>query len=108
METGGTFRAAFARDNTDTDSTFAAQETSTTDVLTLSYKQPLLRGAWREYATVQQRAADLAWKRQSERERQVRHTLIRDGWLRSALQSRDGPVPYRSNAWYISAWRNSI
>ncbi len=78
LETGGLFRAAYNRENTKTDSTFAAQGTSTTDVLTLSYKQPLLRGAWREYATAQQRTADLAWKRQSERERQVRHTLIRD------------------------------
>ncbi|MBK7877558.1 MAG: TolC family protein [Planctomycetes bacterium] len=78
LETGGLFRAAYSRDNTKTDSTFAAQETSTTDVLQLSYKQPLLRGAWREYATAQQRTADLAWKRQSEHERQVRHTLIKD------------------------------
>lgn len=78
VETGGLFRATYSRDNTETDSTFAAQETSTTDVVSLSYKQPLLRGAWREYATVQQRQADLAWKRQSEHERQVRHTLIKD------------------------------
>lgn len=75
---GGRFQAHFETANTETDSTFAAQEVSTTDVLQLSYTQPLLRGAWREYSTVVQREADLAWKRQTERERQVRHNLIRD------------------------------
>lgn len=75
---GGTFTAHFDTANTNTDSTFAAQQTSTTDVLQLGYRQPLLRGAWREYATVNQRELDLVWKRQSERERQTRHGLIRD------------------------------
>lgn len=75
---GGRFTAHFETANTDTDSTFAAQQTSTTDVLQLGYRQPLLRGAWREYATANQRELDLVWKRQSERERQTRHALIRD------------------------------
>jgi outer membrane protein TolC len=76
-EIGGTFIARFDHQNQETDSEFAAQATSTTDILGLTYRQPLLRGAWREYATAQQRQADLSWKRQSERERQIRHDLIR-------------------------------
>lgn len=78
LETGGTFSARFDTTNQKTDSSFAAEGTSTTDVLVLAYKQPLLRGAWREYATSRQREADLAWKRQSEHEREMRHDLIRD------------------------------
>lgn len=78
LETGGTFSARFDTTNQKTDSSFAAEGTSTTDALVLAYKQPLLRGAWREYATSRQREADLVWKRQSEHEREQRHALIRD------------------------------
>jgi outer membrane protein TolC len=78
LETGGSFAAHFDTANQTTDSTFAAQGTSTTDVVSLSYRQPLLRGAWREYATAVQHEADLDWKRQNEHEREVRHRLIRD------------------------------
>jgi len=78
IETGGQFAARFTTTNQETDSTFAAQSVSTTDILSVSYKQPLLRGAWREYATAQQRQADLSWKRQSEHEREIRHRLIRE------------------------------
>ena len=73
-----TFSARFDTTNQKTDSSFAAEGTSTTDALVLAYKQPLLRGAWREYATSRQREADLVWKRQSEHEREQRHALIRD------------------------------
>lgn len=78
LETGGAFSARFDTENQKTDSTFAAEGTSTTDVLVLAYKQPLLRGAWREYATAVQQEFDYAWKRQSEHEREIRHGLIRE------------------------------
>jgi outer membrane protein TolC len=78
VETGGTFAAGFNTDNTRTDSTFSALSTSTSDTVSLSYTQPLLRGAWRQYATAQQTIADLGWRRQIEHERQIRQKLLFD------------------------------
>ena len=76
--TGGTFRAGFDRANTDTDNTFATLPTSTSDVVTLAYTQPLLRGAWRQYATASQTIADIAWRRALEHQREVRQRLLLD------------------------------
>jgi len=78
VTTGGTFKAHFDTANTKTDNTFSALSTSTSDVVSLSYVQPLLRGAWRQYATAQQVIADLAWRRQTEHERSVRQKLLLD------------------------------
>ncbi len=78
VSTGGTFRAHFDTANTKTDNTFSALSTSTTDVVSLSYVQPLLRGAWRQYATAQQTLSDMAWRQQLEHGRQVRHKLLLD------------------------------
>jgi outer membrane protein TolC len=78
VATGGTFRARFDTVNTDTDNSFSALPTSTTDTVTLSYVQPLLRGAWRQYATAAQSRADMAWRRALEHQRQVRHKLLLD------------------------------
>src|SRR6185436_9537219 len=61
--TGGTFRAGYDRANTKTDDSFSALPTSTSDVVSLAYTQPLLRGAWRQYATAAQTLADLDWRR---------------------------------------------
>lgn len=78
LSTGGTFKAHFDTTNTKTDSTFAAQSTSTNDVVSLSFSQPLLRGAWREYTTSLQREANLDWKRQQEHEREIRSRMVLD------------------------------
>ncbi len=77
-EIGGTFTAHFDTANTRTNDTFSAFGTSTSDVVTLAYTQPLLRGAWRQYATSQQVFADLAWRLQLEHQRQIRQSLLFD------------------------------
>src|SRR5262249_45532953 len=78
VTTGGTFKAHFDTANTKTDNTFSALSTSTSDVVSLSYVQPLLRGAWRQYATASQTIADLEWRRQTEHQRSVRQKLLFD------------------------------
>jgi outer membrane protein TolC len=78
VETGGTFKAHFDTSHVDTDSAFAAAPSASTDTFSLGFVQPLLRGAWRQYTTANQRIADLDWQRQGEHERQVRQKLIFD------------------------------
>lgn len=78
LTTGGSFNANFNTLNQVTDSPFALDPTSTTDVVTLGYTQPLLRGAWRDYATSQQRQGEYDWMVQRERERQARQKLLLD------------------------------
>jgi outer membrane protein TolC len=76
--TGGTFRGHYGTVNTKTDSAFQIEPVSTTDVITFSYVQPILRGAWHEYATSTQKEAELNWMRQDERLRERRQLLLRD------------------------------
>jgi outer membrane protein TolC len=78
VETGGTFKAHFDTAHVETDSAFAASPVANTDVFSLGFVQPLLRGAWRQYTTANQRIADLDWQRQGEHERQVRQKLLFD------------------------------
>jgi outer membrane protein TolC len=78
FDTGGTFRAAFSSSNTKTNSTITTINPSTHDLVSLTYTQPLLRGAWREYNTGMQREAELAWRQQMERERAARQKLLLD------------------------------
>jgi HAE1 family hydrophobic/amphiphilic exporter-1 len=75
---GGSLDLAYSRVNSETDSRFATFDLSTSDVLTVTLTQPLLRGAWRRYATVDQRASQIALERQIEREREVRARLLLD------------------------------
>lgn len=77
FSTGGNLRMSFDTVNRKTNALFQ-QPTSTLDVLSVGYVQPLLRGAWREYATANQRAAEFIAKRAEEREREVRQQLVRD------------------------------
>jgi outer membrane protein TolC len=76
--TGGTFRTHFTSNTTDTNSAFSVQPKSTVDVIALQYTQPLLRGAWREYATSTQRQSELDARRQDETLRQARQRLLLD------------------------------
>jgi outer membrane protein TolC len=78
LTTGGTFSATFNTNNQVTNSPFAVDPTSTTDFVTLGYTQPLLRGAWRDYATSRQKEGEYDWQRQGERERQARQKLLLD------------------------------
>jgi outer membrane protein TolC len=47
-----------------------------TDNLNLNFTQPLMRGAWSEYATSLQRQGELAFRRQVETERQTRLGVV--------------------------------
>ena len=49
-----------------------------TCALPISLTQPLLRGAWSRYATVDQRAAEIALERQVQREREMRARILLD------------------------------
>ncbi len=76
--TGGQFGAHFDTTNTRTNSAFAVQPLATTDVISLTYAQPLLRGAWHDYATSLQRESELQWRRADEHQRQIRQRLLLD------------------------------
>lgn len=76
--TGGSLDLSYGRTNSETDAPFAIFDISTRDVITVSLTQPLLRGAWRRYATIEQRSSEIALERQIEREREVRARLLLD------------------------------
>lgn len=78
LETGGNLRASFESSLVESDSSFAVDPRASTDLLTLAYSQPLLRGAWRDYATASMRQGEKDWARQRERERQARQKLLLD------------------------------
>ena len=69
LETGGNLRASFESSLVESDSSFAVDPRASTDLLTLAYSQPLLRGAWRDYATASVKQGEQDWMRQRERER---------------------------------------
>lgn len=78
LTTGGRLELGYDHINAETDAPFATFDISTSDVLTAALTQPLLRGAWRRYATVDQRASEILFERQMEREREVRALLLLD------------------------------
>jgi outer membrane protein TolC len=76
--TGGTLKGHFGLNNARTNSAFQVEPLATTDVLSLEYVQPLLRGAWRDYATSRQRQSELDAHREDEVLRQTRQKLQLD------------------------------
>ncbi len=76
LVTGGQLGLTFDTTNDKSNSKAQLDETSTTDLITLSYKQPLLRGAWSSYATATQREDELLWSKQREHQRQARQELL--------------------------------
>lgn len=80
LTSGGSFDFSYRRDNRETNNPFVAggsgTVTNTSDVLSVSYRQPLLRGAWKRFATVDQRERDVAYRLQVEREREVRQSML--------------------------------
>jgi outer membrane protein TolC len=78
LETGGRFVAQFDGSYQDTDSDFEVEPVSYTDVVAFSYVQPLLRGAWSEYATTDQRLAELDAARAQEGLLAARNQLLLD------------------------------
>jgi outer membrane protein len=77
LETGGSFTTRFVRGVSLTDSNFQQDPEQTTDTLSVIYTQPLLRGAWSEYATSVQRENEVLWRRQIEVARETRQRVAR-------------------------------
>lgn len=72
---GGSFNATFGTNFSDTNNVFANNARQLFDTLTLSYVQPLRRGAWSRYATSQQREAEMLFHRAVEGQRQSRQDI---------------------------------
>ncbi|MCA8980385.1 MAG: TolC family protein [Planctomycetes bacterium] len=77
LEWGGLFRVGLDSNTTETNNQFARANPATTDVLAITYTQPLLRGLGKEHATAQQRMADVTYLQQLHRQRQVRQDVER-------------------------------
>ena len=76
LTTGGEFSISYDTTNSETNNSFQLVNPSTTDIVAVSLRQPLLRGAWREYATSTQREAELVYAQEIERLRQTRQDLL--------------------------------
>lgn len=78
LTTGGSFNVDYGRVNRKTNSSFQLDNPSTTDTLTLTFRQPLLRGAWSRYAKSSQREAEIQFNKSLEKFRQTRQQLLLD------------------------------
>ncbi|MCE9594970.1 MAG: TolC family protein [Planctomycetes bacterium] len=76
LTTGGTLALNFDSNINSSNSAAQISADSTNDVFTLSYTQPLLRGAWRSYATSRQRQSELTWSEAREHHRRVRQEVL--------------------------------
>ena len=75
VTTGGSFSMAWSSSFTDTNNIFTNDPRQAADTLSLSYTQPLLRGAWSQYATSLQREQEVVLRRQIEDQRQTRQVV---------------------------------
>jgi len=78
LGTGGTFGFHFDSGLNVTDNSFANAPEQYRSNLSVSYVQPLMRGAGEEYATSNQREAEILERRRREERRQARQLLIHD------------------------------
>ncbi|MEM9799854.1 MAG: TolC family protein [Planctomycetota bacterium] len=78
LTTGGRFVFHFDSQYTQTDNVFANDPELYQSGISLTYVQPLLRGAWQEYNTAQQREAEITQQRRFEERRDARQQLIQD------------------------------
>lgn len=78
LSTGGTFRFGFDTTRSETNSGFTVIPQATQDVVSLSYVQPLLRNGWSDYATSQQKLAELEALRSDQAVRSARQKLLLD------------------------------
>lgn len=75
MTTGGSFQVNFSHNLRDSNNAFFDDPQQTTNNLSLSYVQPLRRGAWSKYATALQRESEIVFQLQVEVQRQTRLTV---------------------------------
>ncbi|MEM9380913.1 MAG: TolC family protein [Planctomycetota bacterium] len=78
LTTGGRFDFHFDTTFSETDNEFANAPELFQTGLRLTYVQPLLRGAWKEYATANMRDLEIAERRRFEERREARQFLIHD------------------------------
>jgi len=78
LGTGGSFAFHFDSGVNITDNSFANAPEQYQSNLSVSYVQPLMRGAGEEYATSNQREAEIVERRRLEERRQARQQLIHD------------------------------
>ncbi|HUR27756.1 MAG TPA: TolC family protein [Planctomycetota bacterium] len=78
LKTGGRFDVTYGSVNSRSNNSFNNVNPSTTDTLGITFRQPLWRGAWMQYATSAQREREILWHKSSERFRQVRQQLLFD------------------------------
>ncbi|MDA8592663.1 TolC family protein [Planctomycetota bacterium] len=78
LGTGGTFGFHFDSGLNVTNNSFANAPEQYLSNLSVSYVQPLMRGAGEEYATSNQREAEIVERRRLEERRQARQLLIHD------------------------------
>lgn len=76
--TGGFFDLTLSHASDETNNSFAAFDVSTTDIITVALTQPLLKGAWKRFATTNQRLAEMNFEIQRQRERQMRQRVLLD------------------------------
>ena len=74
--TGGSLALSWDHSNENTNNQFQLVNPTTTDVVNVSFTQPLLSRAWMNYATSQQRESGLVYRQQVERYRQARQDLL--------------------------------
>lgn len=75
LTTGGRFAFHFDTLDRETDNAFFNEPRQREGTFSLSYVQPLRRGAWNEYATSRQREAEIAFRRQLEVARATRQRV---------------------------------
>lgn len=78
LTTGGSFQFHFDTALSVTDNQFANAPELYQSGLSLTYVQPLMRGAWKEYNTANQREAEVTEQRRMEERREARQFLIHD------------------------------
>ncbi len=78
LRTGGALSLTLDHANDKTNNSFALFDVATSESITLSLSQPLLKGAWSRYATTTQREEEVRYEVQIEHEREVRHLMMRD------------------------------
>lgn len=78
LVTGGSFDLTYSRVNSNTNNSFELVNPSTTDTVGLALTQPLLRGAWRRYATSTQRVNEITYHQSLENFRRARQQLLLD------------------------------
>jgi outer membrane protein len=78
LQSGGRFDFGLTHQNSSSSSTFALEDKLTSSAVRLSYTQPLWRGAWKGYNTVEQEKSELRWLQAKEHYRETRAKLVLD------------------------------